>query len=161
MKIPYKDDPFCVSDKDYQVILEAVASKYEREGFSRKYQASKSGNKEYDNQPYKVVTRVKAEKEQPQWLIVFGDGKIITAKADEVISNAINERLYGEQVENFGKRLLSEASISVENEKMTLIEGKERISAIIRQLNSNGENSDKLKDFLEEERRNLSKSNVR
>ena len=44
---------------------------------------------------------------------------------------------------------------------MTLSEGKERISAIIRQLNFNGENSDKLKDFLEEERRNLSKSNVR
>ena len=161
MKIPYKDDPFCVSDKDYQVILEAVAEKYEREGFSRKYQPNKSGNDEYSNQEYKVVTRVKTEIEQPQWLIVFGDGKIITAKADEVISSAINERLYGEQVENFGKRPLSEASISVGNEKMTLEKGKERISAIIRQLNSNGENSDKLKDFLEEERRNLSKSNVR
>ena len=161
LKIPYKDDPFCVSDKDYQVILEAVASKYEHEGFSRKYQASKSGNKEYDNQSYKVVTRVKTEIEQPQWLIVFGDGKIITAKADEIISSAINERLYGEQVENFGKRPLPEASISVKNEKMTLTEGKERITAIIRQLNSNGENSDKLKEFLEEERRKLSKSNTR
>ena len=161
LKIPYKNDPFCVSDKDYQVILEAVAEKYEREGFSRKYQPNKSGNKEYDNQPYKVVARVKEEIEQPQWLIVFGDGKIITAKADEIISSAINERLYGEQVENFGTRPLSKASISVGNEKMTLTEGKERISAIIRQLNSNGENSDKLKDFLEEERRNLSKSNVR
>jgi len=161
LKIPYKNDPFCVSDKDYQVILEAVASKYERERFSRKYQASKSGNKEYDNQPYKVVTRVKTDIEQPQWLIVFGDGKIITAKADEVISSAINERLYGEQVENFGTRALSEASISVGKEKMTLVEGEKRISAIIRQLSSNGENSDKLKDFLEEERRNLSKSNVR
>ena len=107
------------------------------------------------------MTRVKTDIEQPQWLIIFGDGKIITAKADEVISSAINERLYGEQVENFGKRALSEASISVENKKMTLTEGKERITAIIRQLNSNGENSDRLKDFLEEERRNLSKSNVR
>ena len=160
LKIPYKNDPFCVSDKDYQVILEAVAEKYEREGFSRKYQPSKS-NDEYRNQEYKVVTRVKTDIEQPQWLIIFGDGKIITAKADEVISSAINERLYGEQVENFGKRALSEASISVENKKMTLTEGKERITAIIRQLNSNGENSDRLKDFLEEERRNLSKSNVR
>ena len=143
------------------MILDAVASTYERADFCHKYQANKSGHKEYDNQQYKVVTRVKTDIEQPQWLIVFGDGKIITAKADEVISSAINERLYGEQVENFGKRPLSEASISVENEKMTLTEGKERISAIIRQLNSNGENSDKLKDFLEEERRNLSKSNVR
>lgn len=161
MKIPYKDDPFCVSDKDYQVILEAVAEKYEREGFSRKYQPNKNGNDEYSNQEYKVVTRVKTEIEQPQWLIVFGDGKIITAKADEVISSAINERLYGEQVENFGKRALLEASISVENKKMTLMEGNARLSAIIRQLNSNGENVDKLKDFLEEERQNLSKSNVR
>lgn len=158
LKISYKEDPFCVSDKDYRVILESLAEKYEREGFSRKYQPSKSGNDEYRNEEYKVVSRVKTEIEQPQWLIMFGDGKIITAKADEVISSAINERLYGEEVENFGARPMSEASISVEKEKMSLKEGKERITAIVRQLRSNGESSDKLKDFLEEERQNLSRS---
>lgn len=78
----YRNESLEVSDKDYQIILEAVAEKYEREGFSRKYQPSKGGNKEYDNQPYKVVTRIKSDIEQPQWLIMFGDGKIIKAKAN-------------------------------------------------------------------------------
>lgn len=95
---------------------------------------------------------------QPQWLIVFGDGKIITAGADEIISSAINERIYGEQVENFGKRPLSAVLISDGNEKMSLREGTERITAIIHQLQSNGEKVGKLKDFLEEERHNLSRS---
>ena len=157
----YRNESLEVSDKDYQIILDSVAEKYEREGFSRKYQPSASGNAEYRNEEYKVVARVKTEVEQPQWLIMFGDGKIITAKADEIISSEINERLYGEQVENFGTRAMSKASISVGNEKMTMTEGTERISAIIRQLQANGEKVDKLKDFLEEERQNLSKSNVR
>ena len=37
LKIPYKADPFCVSDKDLEIILEEEAKKYEREGFSKKY----------------------------------------------------------------------------------------------------------------------------
>ena len=154
----YRNESLELSDKDYQIILEAVAEEYEREGFSRKYQPSSSGNKEYYNQPYKVVTRVKSEIEQPQWMIVFSDGKIMTVGADEIISSAINERIYGEQVENFGKRPLSAVLISDGNEKMSLREGTERITAIIHQLQSNGEKVGKLKDFLEEERHNLSRS---
>ena len=154
----YRNKSLEVSDKDYQIILEAVAEKYEREGFSRKYQPSKGGNKEYDNQPYKVVTRIKTDIEQPQWLIMFGDGKIVKAKANEIISSEINERIFGEQVENFGKRPLSEASIGYGNEKLSLKEGTERISAIVHQLQANGEKIGKLKDFLEDERKNLSRS---
>ena len=59
------------------------------------------------------------------------------------------------------KRPLSEVLISTDNEKLSLSEGKEKISAIINQLQANGENIGKLKDFLEDERRNLSNANVR
>lgn len=85
----------------------------------------------------------------------------MTAKADEIISSAINERLYGEQFEKFGKRPLSEVLVLTDNEKLSLSEGKEKILAIINQLQANGENVGKLKDFLEDERRNLSNANVR
>jgi len=162
LRIPYRNDPFCVSEKDLQIILEEAASKYEREGFASKYHPSKDGVAEYYNQPYKVVGRMKSGTElQPQWNIIFEDGKIITARADEVISSAINERLYGRQFEEFGAKPLSEVQISVSNEKMSLSEGKERITAIVHQLRSNGESLGELKDFLEDERRNLSKSNAR
>ena len=159
----YKKDGFSdVADKDFEIILDELAKKYEREGFSRKYYPSKSGNKNYSKQSYKVIGRVKTEDEfQPQWNIIFADGKIITAKADEIISTAINERLYGEQFEKFGKRPLSEVLISTDNEKLSLSEGKEKISAIINQLQANGENIGKLKEFLEDERKNLSNANVR
>ena len=162
LQIPYKSDPFCVSDKDFQIIMETEADRLEREGFTKKYHPNKSGVAEYYNQSYKVISRANTEAEnQPQWNIIFKDGKIITARADEIISSAINERLYGEQYEKFGARPLSVVQIGVDNEKMSLSEGKERITAIISQLRSNGESLGKLKDFLEEERRNLSKSNVR
>lgn len=162
LKIPYKSDPFCVSDKDFEIILDELAKKFEREGFSKKYYPSKSGNKNYLKQSYKVIGRVKSENElQPQWNIIFADGKIVTARADEIISSAINERLYGEQFEKFGKRPLSEVLIVGDNEKMSFSEGKEKISAIVKQLKANGESVGKLKDFLEEERRNLSNANVR
>jgi hypothetical protein len=162
LRIPYRNDPFCVSEKDLQIILDEVASKLEREGFADKYHPSKSGIEEYYNQPYKVVGRAKAGTElEPQWNIMFEDGKIITARADEIISSAINERLYGKQFEEFGARPLSEAQMSFDNENLSLSEGKERITAIIRQLRSNGEHSEDIKDFLEEERRNLSNANVR
>ena len=87
--------------------------------------------------------------------------KYFLAKEDEIVSSAINERLYGEQYEKFGAIPLRTVSMSYDNEKMSLSEGKERISAIIRQLRSNGENLGKLKDFLEIERLSLSNSNVR
>ena len=162
MRIPYRNDPFCVSEKDLQIILEEAANKYEREGFTSKYHSSKDGVAEYYNQPYKVVGRVKSGTElQPQWNIIFEDGKIITAQADEIISSAINERLYGRQFEEFGAKPLSEVQISVDNEKMSLSEGKERITAIVHQLRSNGESLGELKDFLDYERRNLSSANVR
>ena len=162
IRLSYKRDPFCVSEKDFQIILDELANKYEREGFSKKYYPNNSGNKNYAKQSYKVVGRVKTKTElQPQWNIIFADGKIVTAEADEIISSAINERLYGEQFEKFGKRPLSEVLISGNNEKLTLSEGKEKISAIIHQLQVNGESISKLKDFLEDERRNLSNTNVR
>lgn len=162
LQIPYKSDPFCVSDKDLQIIMETVSDKLEREGFSKKYHPSKTGVAEYHNQSYKIISRANAETEgQPQWNIMFKDGKIITAKADEIISSAINERLYGEQYEKFGARPLSEVQISTDNEKMSLSEGKERITAIIRQLRSNGESLGKVKDLLEDERRSLSSANAR
>ncbi len=162
IRLPYKRDPFCVSDKDVQIILDELANKYESEGFSKKYHPNRSGNKYYAKQSYKVVGRIKSENElQPQWNIIFEDGEIVTAKADEVISSAINERLYGEQFEKFGKRPLSEVLINGDNEKLSLSEGKEKISAIIHQLQANGESIGKLKDFLEDERRNLSNTNVR
>lgn len=162
MKIYHKNGLLDVADKDFEIILEELAKKYEREGFSRKYYPSKSGNKNYSKQSYKVIGRVKTEDEiQPQWNIIFADGKIVTARADEIISSAINERLYGEEFEKFGKRPLSEVLISIDNEKLSLTEGKEKISAIINQLQANGENIGKLKEFLEDERRNLSNANVR
>ena len=86
---------------------------------------------------------------------------IFLAKVDEIVSSAINERLYGEQYEKFGTRPLRTVSMSYENEKMSLAEGKERISAIIQQLRSNGESISQLKDFLELERLSLSSANVR
>ena len=58
-------------------------------------------------------------------------------------------------------KTLSKVQISVDNEKMSLSEGKERITAIVHQLRSNGESLGELKDFLENERRNLSSANVR
>ena len=87
--------------------------------------------------------------------------KYFLAKEDEIVSSAINERLYGEQYEKFGAIPLRTVSMSYDNEKMSLSEGKERISAIIRQLRSNGDNIGKLKDFLDIERLSLSNSNVR
>ena len=162
IRLPYKRDPFCVSEKDFQIIIDELANKFECEGFSKKYYPNKSGNKNYAKQSYKVVGRIKSENElQPQWNIIFADGKIVTAEADEIISSAINERLYGEQFEKFGKRPLSEVLIKGDNEKLSLSEGKEKISAIIHQLQTNGESIGKLKDFLEDERRNLSNTNVR
>ena len=131
MKIPYKKDIFCVSEKDLGIIIETVAEKYEREGFSRKYYPSGEKNQEYANQSYKVVGRYKTKEDdvelQPQWNIVFEDGKIITAKADEIISSAINDRFYGEQVENFGKRQL-EKILAVNNEKIK--EEQENLSSV-------------------------------
>ena len=151
-----------IADKDLAIIIEEMAKKYEQEGFSKKYYPNGNGHKEYSNQSYKVVGRVKTEDElQPQWNIIFEDGKIITAQADEVISSQINERFYGEQVENFGKRPLSKVLIVDDKEKLNLAEGKEKISAIIRQLQKNGESVGELKDFLEEERKNLSKTSAR
>lgn len=162
LRIPYKNDPFCVSAKDLQIILEEAANKCEHEGFASKYHPNKDGVAEYYNKTYKVIGRVRTGTElQPQWNIMFEDGKIITAQADEIISSAINERLYGRQFEKFGTMPLSEVQISVDNEKMSLSEGKERITAVVRQLHSNGENLGKIKDLLEDERRNLSITNVR
>ena len=157
LNIPYKADPFCVSEKDYQEIMEEEGKKYEREGFSKKYYPNGNGHREYLNQSYKVVGRIKVNDElQPQWNIIFADGKIITAQADEIISSAINERFYGEQVENFGQRPLSKVLIEDAKEKINFEEGTEKISAIINQLQKNGESVSKLKNFLEEERKNLS-----
>ena len=162
LQIPYKSDPSCVSDKDFQIIMEAESEKLEREGFAKKYHPSKTGVAEYYNQSYKIISRANSETEcQPQWKIIFKDGKIITAKADEIISIAINERLYGEQYEKFGAKPFSSVQIGVDNEKMSLSEGKERISAIISQLRSNGESLSQLKDFLELERLSLSSANAR
>jgi hypothetical protein len=162
LKIPFKNDPFCLSDKDYQIIIEEEAKKYEQEGFSQKYYPSRNGHKEYSNQSYKVVGRVKIENEtQPHWNIIFEDGKVITAQADEVISSQINERFYGEQVESFGRRPLAKVLIADDKEKLTFEEGKEKISAIVNQLKLNGESVIKLKDFFEEERKNLSNTNAR
>lgn len=156
LKIPYKNDPFCISDKDLEIILEEETKKYEQEGFSKKYYPNGKGHREYSNQSYKVVGRVKANDElQPQWNIIFEDGKIITAQADEIISSQINERFYGEQAENFGNRPISKVLIVDDKEKMNLFEGQEKISAIINQLRKNGESVNKLKDILEFERKNL------
>lgn len=162
LKIPFKNDPFCLSDKDYQIIIEDEAKKYEQEGFSQKYYPNRNGHKEYSNQSYKVVGRVQMKAEtQPHWNIIFEDGKVITAQADEVISSQINERFYGEQVESFGKRPISKVLIADDKEKLTFEEGKEKISAIVKQLKLNGESVIKLKEFFEEERKNLSNSNAR
>lgn len=156
LKIPYKEDPFCVSDKDFEKILDVLAEKYECEGFSKKYYPSDDEHKEYAHQSFKVVGRVKTEDElQPQWNIIFEDGKIIIAKADEIISSAINERFYGEQVENFGIRPLEKVLVE-DNGKMTLEEGREKISAIIYQLQKNGESVNKLQEMLKFEQKNLS-----
>ena len=87
--------------------------------------------------------------------------KYFLAKADEIVSSAINERLYGEQYEKFGAKPFSSVQIGVDNEKMSLSEGKERISAIISQLRSNGESLSQLKVFLELERLSLSSANAR
>lgn len=162
LQIPYERDPFSVAEKDYAVILDTLADKFEREGFSKKYYPNHSGNEEHRRQSYKVIGRFKSEDDiQPQWNIMFEDGKVITAKADEIISSAINERFYGEQFENFGKRPLSECGLKISNEQLSLSEGKEKISAIINQLKSNGEKIGKLKDFLEYERKNLTDTKVR
>lgn len=156
LKIPYKEDPFCVSNKDFEKILEAQSEKYEREGFSKKYYPSSEEHNEYSHQSFKVVGRVKIEDEiQPQWNIIFEDGKIIPAKAGEIISSAINERFYGEQVENLGKRPLEKILMNDEG-KMTLEEGQEKISAIIQQLKKNGESVSKLQEMLKFEQKNLS-----
>ena len=157
LKIPYKSDPFCVSDKDFEILIEEEAKKYEREGFSRRYYPNSKVHKEYSNQPYKIIGRVKIEEElQPHWNIIFEDGKIVTAQADEIISSQINERFYGEQVENLGRIPISKILIIDDKEKLSLSGGKEKISAIIHQLKLNGESVNKIKDLLEEERRNLS-----
>ena len=164
IRIPYKNDPFCVSEKDYQRIIEAEAEISEREGFSTKYYPSKNGNKEYEKQPYKVIGRYQSKEDtenQPQWNIVFEDGKIITAKADEIIPSAIHERMYGRKWNDLPKRKLSEATMRKEEGKLTLKEGSEKISAIINQLQKNGEKSSKLKELLERERKSLSSTNVR
>ena len=79
----------------------------------------------------------------------------------EIISSQINERFYGEQVENFGKRALSKVLIVDDKEKLKLSECKEKISAMIHQLQKNGESVGELKNFLEEERKNLTKANAR
>ena len=164
IKIPYKENNFDLSEKDFAKILEVAAEKYESEGFSKKYYPSGKNNQEYAHQSYKVVGRYKAGADdaelQPQWNIIFDDGKIITAKADEIISSEINNRFYGEQAENFGKRPL-EKILAVNEEKLNLYEGREKISAIIRQLQKNGESVKEIKNFLEMEQENLSKTSVR
>ena len=164
INIPYKDDPFCVSENDYQKIIDTVAEISEREGFSTKYYPSKNGDKEHEKQSYKVIGRYKSKEDtenQPQWNIVFEDGKIITAKADEIIPSAIHERMYGIKRNDLPKRKLSEATMRKEEGKLTLKEGSEKISAIINQLQKNGEKSSKLKELLEKERKSLSSVNVR
>lgn len=162
LQIPYEHDPFNISEKDYAVIIDTFANKFEREGFSKKYYPNHSGNEEHRRQTYQVIGRFKSEDDiQPQWNIMFEDGKVITAKADEIISSEINERFYGEQFENFGHRPLSECGLQMSNEQLSLSEGKEKISAIINQLKSNGEKINKLKDFLDFESKNLSNAKVR
>ena len=164
LSIPYKDDPFCVAEEDYQKIIDTVAEINEREGFSTKYYPSKNGDKEHERQQYKVIGRYKSKEDtenQPQWNIVFEDGKIITAKADEIIPSAIYERMYGIKRNDLPKRKIDEASIRGETGKLTLKEGSEKISAIIKQLQKNGEKSIKLKEILDRERKNLSNVNVR
>ena len=162
LKIPCQEDPFCVSNKDFEKILDAVAEKYEREGFSRKYYPGSMKHSAYSHQSFKVVGRCKGSGKskdeyefQPYWNIVFEDGQIIPAKADEIISSAINERFYGEQVENFGKRPLEKVLVE-DNGKMTLSEGREKISAIVYQLQKNGESVSKLQEMLKFEQKNLS-----
>lgn len=162
IRISYKSDWRNIADKDFQIIVEEIAKKYEQEGFSRKYYPNRKGHKEYSKQSYKIVGRVKIEnKLPPEWNIIFADGKIVTAQSDEIIATEINERIYGEQLEKFGKMPMSEVFITGAQEKLSLREGREKITAIIRQLQFNGESIDKLKDFLDEERKNLLKSNVR
>lgn len=162
LKMYYKGYFADVSCQDYEKLLENAAEKFEREGFSRKYYPGSMRHKSYEGQSFKVVSRCKVKIEdyyepQPYWNIVFEDGKIISAKADEIISSVINERFYGEQVENFGKRPLEKVLVNDEG-KMGLYEGEEKISAIIHQLQKNGESVEKIKDFLEMERKNLSKA---
>lgn len=162
LKMYYKGYFADVSFQDYEKLLENAAEKFEREGFSRKYYPGSMKHSVYEGQNFKVVSRCKVKIEdyyepQPYWNIVFEDGKIISAKADEIISSVINERFYGEQVENFGKRPLEKVLVNDEG-KMGLYEGEEKISAIIHQLQKNGESVEKIKDFLEMERKNLSKA---
>ena len=160
LKMYYKGYFADVSFQDYEKLLENAAEKFEREGFSRKYYPGSMKNRLYEGQTFKVVGRCKVKIEdysepQPYWNIVFEDGKIISAKADEIISSMINERFYGEQVENFGKRPLEKVLVS-DKGKMTLEEGQEKISAIIYQLQKNGESISKLQDMLKFEQKNLS-----
>ena len=112
-KIYHRDCLADVSNQDFEKLLDGIAEKYEREGFSKKYYPGSMKHRGYSHQSFKVIGRYKSKGKvkddyelQPQWNIVFEDGQIITAKSDEIISSAINERFYGEQVENFGKRPL-------------------------------------------------------
>ena len=162
MKIYHKNGLLDVSNKDFEKLLDDVAEKYEREGFSRKYYPGSMKHSAYSHQSFKVVGRCKGSGKskdeyefQPYWNIVFEDGQIIPAKADEIISSAINERFYGEQVENFGKRPLEKVLVE-DSGKMTLSEGREKISAIVYQLKKNGESVSKLQEMLKFEQKNLS-----
>ena len=161
-KIYHRDCLADVSNQDFEKLLDGVAEKYEREGFSKKYYPGSMKHRGYSHQSFKVIGRYKSRGKvkddyelKPQWNIVFEDGRIITAKSDEIISSAINERFYGEQVENFGKRPLEKVLVE-DNGKMTLEEGREKISAIIYQLQKNGESVSKLQEILKFEQKNLS-----
>ncbi len=161
-KIYHRDCLADVSNQDFEKLLDGVAEKYEREGFSKKYYPGSMKHRGYSHQSFKVIGRYKSRGKvkddyelQPQWNIVFEDGRIITAKSDEIISSAINKRFYGEQVENFGKRPLEKVLVE-DNGKMTLEEGREKISAIIYQLQKNGESVSKLQEILKFEQKNLS-----
>ena len=128
---------FCEDRKVFELVYGEKMAEILRQadekvlGLARKYYPSGEKNQEYANQSYKVVGRYKTKEDdvelQPQWNIVFEDGKIITAKADEIISSAINDRFYGEQVENFGKRQL-EKILAVNNEKIK--EEQENLSSV-------------------------------
>lgn len=161
-KIYHRDCLADVSNQDFEKLLDDVAEKYEREGFSKKYYPGSMKHRGYSHQSFKVIGRYKSRGKvkddyelQPQWNIVFEDGQIITAKSDEIISSALNERFYGEQIENFGKRPLEKVLVE-DNGKMTLEEGREKISAIIYQLQKNGESVSKLQEILKFEQKNLS-----
>lgn len=152
----------CLADKDFNKIMEAVATKPEGEEFSKRYYPNRDGSQEYSNQTYKVVGRCQSYAGiEPQWNIMFDDGKVVKASADEIISSAINERLFGEQCKNFGTRSLSEVSITDSAKKLNLEDAKARISNIIKQLQKNGEKTSKLQKMLTDESRNLSAANAR